>query len=93
MLRFIIKRQQKCSVTGLETSCFETVDIDVPELEAIILGGGTGNGGYDVREVAGIEALPASPGDDPSAHQVVVENVAAFNGEIPMPGDEKEVVK
>lgn len=34
-----------------------------------------------------LAAAPSRPGDEPSAHQVVVENVVAFNGDIPMPGD------
>lgn len=51
--------------------------------------------GMEPSEYAGLEqriaramlaAAPSRPGDALAAHQVVVENVAAFNGDIPMPG-------
>ena len=57
MLRFIIKRDVKDGCNGLTTSGFETVDIDVPELERILLGGGFSERGYDCRELAGVEIL------------------------------------
>lgn len=34
---------------------YETVDIDVPELESILTGGGWGENGCDVRHLAGVE--------------------------------------
>lgn len=61
MLRFIIKRRicDKWS-NGLTTEGFETVDIDVPELERILCSGGCGEGAYDIRDLAGVEILPTS---------------------------------
>lgn len=60
MLRFIIKREVKDGHNGLTDSGFETVDIDVPELEAILLGGGFSEHSYDHRLLAGVEILKAS---------------------------------
>lgn len=61
MLRFIIRRRCKDRATGLETEGFETVDIEVPELERIITGGGFAEDGYDDRELAGVEVLREPP--------------------------------
>lgn len=58
MLRFIIGRKMKDPEHGFTTSGFETLDIDVPELERALVGGGTGPGCYDIRELAGVEVLP-----------------------------------
>lgn len=57
MLRLIIRRRMKDSHNGLESEGFETVDMEVPELEQILLGGGMSDSGYDVRELAGVEVL------------------------------------
>lgn len=58
MIRFIIKRHMdNCRTVG--TSYFETFDVDVPQLEAALTGGGHDNGGsYDLRELIGVEVLP-----------------------------------
>jgi hypothetical protein len=64
MLRFIIKREIKDGYNGLVDSGFETVDIDVPELERILTGGGFSEHSYDHRALAGVEVRatpPASP--------------------------------
>lgn len=57
MLRFIIKRDIKDGYSGLVNSGFETIDIDVPELEAILTGGGFSEHSYDARSLAGVEVL------------------------------------
>lgn len=58
MLRFIIKRNFQASY-GPEMEGYETVDIDVPELERILLGGGMASGGpgHDIRNLEGVEIL------------------------------------
>lgn len=56
MLRVIISRTTRDSVSGAEWQRFETIDIDVPELEAR-LAGGFGETGYDIPHVVGIEIL------------------------------------
>lgn len=57
MLRLIISRKWKDSHSCLETNTFETVDVDAPELEKILRGGGYGESGYDYRSVVGVELL------------------------------------
>lgn len=57
MLRFIIKRKEKDQNNGLERETIETMDIECDELEAILVGGGYSETGYDYREVAGVECL------------------------------------
>lgn len=61
MLRFIIRRRYKDQWSGLEDDGFETVDIDVPELERILTSGGFGEHSWDIRSLAGVEVLPAPP--------------------------------
>jgi len=59
VIRFIIKRHMDNGRT-VGTSTFETFDVDVPELEAALTGGGHDHAGsYDVRELVGVEVLPA----------------------------------
>lgn len=58
MLRFVIRRRWKDQWTGLDDDGFETVDIDVPELESILCAGGWGEKSYDLRSLAGVEVLP-----------------------------------
>lgn len=60
MLRFIIIRRQKDAISGAEWEGHQTVDIEVPGLEAILTGGGYGENGYDNRELLGVEVLPVS---------------------------------
>ena len=58
MIRFIIKRHMDNGRT-VGTASFETFDVDVPELEAALNGGGHDHAGsYDVRELVGVEVLP-----------------------------------
>lgn len=64
MLRFIIRRRIKDQWSGLSDDGFETLDIDVPELERILSGGGCGEHSYDVRSLAGVEILP-QPAQEP----------------------------
>lgn len=57
MIRFIIRRKIKDQWNGLEEEVFETIDIDVPELEAALIGGGISENGYDIRVLLGCEIL------------------------------------
>lgn len=60
MIRFIIKRHID-NLRSVGTSSFETFDVAVPELEAALAGGGVdGAGSYDIRELVGVEVLPAA---------------------------------
>ena len=60
MIRFIIKRHFDNGRT-VGTSSFETFDVDVPDLEVALTGGGFDPAGsYDIRELVGVEVLPVS---------------------------------
>ena len=61
MLRFIIKRKVKCQYNGGEEEVFETVDAEVPGVEAMLRRGGFSEGGYDYSHLVGIELLAAQP--------------------------------
>lgn len=69
MLRFIISRQWGDGYSGANTQGFETVDIDVPELESILCGGGHGPSGHDLRSLAGVEVLPTQAPNTGEAHE------------------------
>lgn len=66
MLRFIIRRRVKDQWSGLDDDGLETMDIDVPDLEHVLAGGGFGEHSYDVRTLAGVEVLraPSSAGGE-----------------------------
>ena len=59
MIRFILKRRTHDAYSGLQAGNFETVDFDIPGLEAILMTGGSGPSGYEIIELHGIEVLPA----------------------------------
>lgn len=58
MLRFIIRRKINDRHSGLQSEGLETLDVDCPDLERVLCGGGQDQEAYDYREVAGVEVLP-----------------------------------
>lgn len=58
MIRFILRHENCCAHTDMRTSNLFTVDIDVPELEALVNRGGHGPSGFDYTHLVGIEVLP-----------------------------------
>jgi hypothetical protein len=60
MLRFVIRRKMLDRGSSLASEGLETVDAECPELERVLLGGGTGMDSYDHREIVGAEVLPSS---------------------------------
>lgn len=59
MIRFIIKRSLGDRCVPLTRVILETFDVDVPELEAALHGGGySDHGDFDHRELVGVEVLP-----------------------------------
>ena len=60
MIRFFIERSMKYRA-GLQNKQLETVDIDVPELEAILRGGGIDLYEYDHRRLVGCEVIVQEP--------------------------------
>ena len=55
MLRLILKRKLSVRHSGLQSEHFETVDIGVPELQALLLRGGSGMEEYDFTHLVGVE--------------------------------------
>lgn len=62
MLRFIISRSIYDAVSQMNDQRFETIDLDVPELELILRSGGHGEAGHDVPHLIGVEINPAPAG-------------------------------
>ena len=60
MIRFIIKRKVLDRNSECESERFETLDVDVPELEAVLLRGGTGMSAHDISHLVGVEIREAS---------------------------------
>jgi hypothetical protein len=57
MLRFILKRTYHNEIVEEHLVEHKTLDIDVPNLEKILLSGGSGEGGYDYTVLLGIEVI------------------------------------
>lgn len=54
MIRFIVSRKRRDSVSGAEWSDIETIDAECPALEEILKRGGYGDG-YDISQLIGVE--------------------------------------
>ena len=57
MLRFILRRETFYEVNQMRGGGHFTVDIDVPELEALLKSGGSGESGYDMTDLVAVEVL------------------------------------
>ncbi len=56
MIRFILKRKVKNDPDPASgTELLETLDVDVPELEAALKRGGVSQYAYDISELVGVE--------------------------------------
>ncbi|HXP66898.1 MAG TPA: hypothetical protein VN815_15590 [Steroidobacteraceae bacterium] len=62
MIRFIIERSLQENICGMHSKTFETIDLDVPELEARLRAGGYGENGHDIRTLIGVEINPVPGG-------------------------------
>lgn len=62
MLRFIFSRNIARG-DGFSWDTIESVDIEVPEIEARLSRGGYGDG-YDITKLVGIELLPPTSGKE-----------------------------
>jgi len=65
MIRFVIRRKMLDRCSSLASEGLETVDAECPELERVLMGGGTSMDSYDYRELAGAEVLPVKRGLSP----------------------------
>lgn len=61
MIRFIVERHKADFNAGLERRDFITLDVDVPDLEALMLRGGHGEMGFDSWRLLGAEIIAATP--------------------------------
>lgn len=61
MIRFIIKRHERDNNSGAEMLDYKTVDIDAPELEKILSGGGSGPMGFESFQLIGAEIIHEPP--------------------------------
>ena len=57
MLRIILKRICHNEDLQIHDEALFTVDIEQPEIEALLRSGGCGNGGYERTRVIGVEVL------------------------------------
>ena len=57
MIRFVIQRHEQDHNSGMEQRTFHTLDIDVPQLEAMLRQGGRGEMGFEVWQLLGVELI------------------------------------
>ena len=58
MLRFILKREIFFEPNQRRDTTYQTIDADVPELEARLISGGYGENGSDQTILINVEVLP-----------------------------------
>lgn len=58
MLRFIVERHEMHYGPGIDRRDYFTLDIDLPELEGMLVRGGSGEGGFESWRLIGVEVLP-----------------------------------
>lgn len=57
MLRVIIRRDFKCSFTGLKSKTYSFIDIENEKVEEILRTGGADDKGYDFSKVVSVEVF------------------------------------
>lgn len=57
MLRFILKRETNNENIGYCGTGYDTILLDVPELETLLTRGGCGEGGFDETTLIGVEVV------------------------------------
>ncbi len=62
MLRFILVRRQYSAYDDRRSETFETVDVDVPEIEQRLRAGGYGESGFDQTSMVGVEIIEEAKG-------------------------------
>lgn len=60
MIRFVIECHKRQYDPGIERRDYVTVDVELPELEALLKRGGHGEGGFESWRLLGAEILPAN---------------------------------
>lgn len=57
MLRFVVRRRWRDSISGSSGEMLETIVADVPALEAYMTRGGHGEEGFEIGELVGVEVI------------------------------------
>lgn len=64
MIRFILKRKFKDDISYLQSEHFETLLLDVPELQSVLCRGGSSQHGYDATDLVGVSIEDAPKAED-----------------------------
>ena len=59
MIRFVVECHEMQYGPGIDRRDYVTVDVELPELEALLTRGGRGEGGFESWRLLGAEVLPA----------------------------------
>jgi hypothetical protein len=60
MIRLIFKRDELCTMSGLQETTFETVDIDCLSIEMRLTRTGNFQSGFDCTQLVGVEVIEGS---------------------------------
>jgi len=60
MIRFVVECHEMQYGPGIDRRDYVTVDVELPELEALLTRGGRGEGGFESWRLLGAEVLPAN---------------------------------
>lgn len=64
MIRFVVECHEMQYGPGIDRRDYVTVDVELPELEALLTRGGRGEGGFESWRLLGAEILPANVGNE-----------------------------
>ena len=67
MIRFVVECHEMQYGPGIDRRDYVTVDVELPELEALLKRGGRGEGGFGSWRLLGAEILPANAQGKPPA--------------------------
>lgn len=62
MIRFIIKTQRVCRISGMDYSGLSTIDAECQELEDLLSHNGKGENGCEIHQVVDAEVIPNEKG-------------------------------
>lgn len=60
MIRFVVECHEMYYGPGIDRRDYVTVDVELPELEALLTRGGKGEGGFESWRLLGAEVLSAN---------------------------------
>ena len=66
MIRFVVECHEMQYGPGIDRRDYVTVDVELPELEALLKRGGRGEGGFESWRLLGAEILPANASGKPT---------------------------